>query len=126
MVDDLRFTPAGARTASSPVKMRTRATIHCLEPQHPVDLSTVFTDVSTDDWFYSYVYDLYMDGVVNGYSNHTFRPSQYVTTGEALKMILLAAGFEEPERVASHGRGAISTWPWIRESSMAGISPTSM
>ena len=73
-----------------------------LEPQHPVDLSTVFTDVSTDDWFYSYVYDLYMDGVVNGYSNHTFRPSQYVTTGEALKMILLAAGFEEPERVASH------------------------
>ena len=64
-----------------------------LEPQHPVDLSTVFTDVSTEDWFYSYVYDLYMDGVVNGYSNHTFRPSQYVTTGEALKMILLAAGF---------------------------------
>ena len=73
-----------------------------LEPQHPVDLSTVFTDVSTEDWFYSYVYDLYVDGVVDGYSNHTFRPAKNVSTGEALKMILLAAGYAEPEQVASH------------------------
>lgn len=73
-----------------------------LEPQHPMDLSTVFTDVSTEDWFYSYVYDLYVEGVVNGYSNHTFRPDKNVSTGEALKMILLAAGYDEPEAVASH------------------------
>lgn len=32
----------------------------------------------------------------------TFRPKNTVTTGQALKMILLAAGYPEPERAASH------------------------
>ena len=32
----------------------------------------------------------------------TFRPEEKVTTGQALKMIILAAGHAEPEKVSSH------------------------
>ena len=41
-------------------------------------------------------------GVVSGYPDGTYRPTKKVTTGESLKMILLAAGYPEPERVDSH------------------------
>lgn len=68
----------------------------------PVDLTKVFTDVAANGWYYGYVHDLYIAKVIDGYGDHTFRPDRTVTTGEALKMILLAAGYEEPEPVASH------------------------
>lgn len=67
-----------------------------------VDLKNVFTDVKDTDWFVSYVQELYSRSVIEGYPDKTFRPNRTVTTGEALKMILLAAGYDEPERVASH------------------------
>lgn len=67
-----------------------------------VNASEVFTDLYEDQWYYDYVNDLYNDGVINGYEDGTFRPERTVTTGEALKMIILAAGYEEPEAVESH------------------------
>lgn len=72
------------------------------DPLGSVDLSTVFTDVPADQWYYSYIQQLYSRGIVDGFSDRTFRPNDTVTTGQALKMILLAAGYEEPEKVASH------------------------
>lgn len=68
----------------------------------PVDITTVFTDMKADDWHYSYVCELYSKAIIDGYPDRTFRPNNTVTTGEALKMILLAAGYETPEPVASH------------------------
>lgn len=68
----------------------------------PVDITTVFSDMKLDDWHYDYVCELYSKAVIDGYPDRTFRPNGTVTTGEALKMILLAAGFETPEPVASH------------------------
>lgn len=67
-----------------------------------VDITTVFSDMKADDWHYAYVAELYNKTVINGYPDGTFRPDSIVTTGEALKMILLAAGYETPEPVASH------------------------
>lgn len=67
-----------------------------------VEASTVFPDLNAELWYYNYVNVLYNDGVINGYEDSTFRPNNTVTTGEALKMILLAAGYAEPERVQSH------------------------
>ncbi len=61
-----------------------------------------FFDVSATDWYYSVVMQLAENGTIDGYPDGTFRPQRTVTTGQALKMILLAAGYEEPERVASH------------------------
>jgi hypothetical protein len=54
-----------------------------------------FSDVHTGDWFYGYVSSLAASGVVNGYPDGTFRPKNSVTVGEALKLILLAAGYGE-------------------------------
>ena len=68
----------------------------------PVDITTVFSDMKAEDWHYSYVCELYSKGIIDGYPDRTFRPNNTVTTGEALKMILLAAGYETPEPVASH------------------------
>ena len=64
--------------------------------------SDVFSDLTQDQWYYVYVNELYNSSVINGYEDGTFRPERTVTTGEALKMILLAAGFEEPDEVESH------------------------
>lgn len=61
-----------------------------------------FSDVAQNDWYYDDVMTLAEAGVVSGYPDATYRPTKQVTTGEALKMILLAAGYPEPEQVASH------------------------
>ncbi len=68
----------------------------------PVDITAVFSDMKQDDWHYDYVCELYSKSVIDGYPDRTFRPNGTVTTGEALKMILLAAEYETPEPVASH------------------------
>lgn len=74
------------------------------EDQNPnlYDVADIFSDISTSAWYYDYVNDLYNEGVVNGYEDSTFRPERTVTTGETLKMILLAAGFQEPEPATQH------------------------
>ena len=61
-----------------------------------------FSDVPEDSWFYTDVITLAESGVIGGYPDGTYRPTKKVTTGEALKMILLAAGYPEPEPAASH------------------------
>jgi len=72
------------------------------DPLAGLDLTTVFSDIEKDDWHYDYVAELYKRGVVDGFPDRSFRPDEKVTTGQALKMILLAAGYAEPEKVASH------------------------
>lgn len=67
-----------------------------------IDVSELFSDIEQTDWYYTYINDLYNSGVINGYTDGTFKPNQTVTTGEALKMIMLAAGYSEPTPVASH------------------------
>ena len=54
-----------------------------------------FVDVRESDWFYDYVKNLTRAGMINGYGNGTFMPQNNITAGEALKIILLAAGAEE-------------------------------
>ena len=72
------------------------------QPDTTVDLTALFSDIPANAWYYDYVEDLYRAKVVDGYGNGTFKPESNVKTGEALKMILLAAGYDEPEPVASH------------------------
>ncbi|MBP1736826.1 MAG: lysozyme [Oscillospiraceae bacterium] len=57
--------------------------------------SGTYSDVASDDWFYTYVSELSAGGVVSGYPDGTFLPDNSVTCGEALKLILLAAGYSE-------------------------------
>ena len=53
-----------------------------------------FTDVKSSDWFYTYVTDLASAGIINGMTDTTFEPNGEVTYGQALKMIMLATGYD--------------------------------
>lgn len=56
--------------------------------------SALYSDVSAQDWFYYYVSALNTDNVIGGYPDGSFKPANAVTCGEALKLILLAAGYD--------------------------------
>ena len=52
------------------------------------------SDVPSNIWYYTYVKDLYDSKVITGITATTFSPQGTVTFGQALKLILLAAGYE--------------------------------
>ena len=61
-----------------------------------------YTDVKSTDWFYPYVMALTESGVIGGNTATTYAPRSAVTWGEALKMVLLAAGYDEQPSDGSH------------------------
>lgn len=46
--------------------------------------------------------DLATAGVINGFEDGTFRPAGEVTYAQALKTIMLAAGYAEPAKTGAH------------------------
>ena len=56
---------------------------------------TGFKDVSEKDWYYSYVKELTDLKIFTGFDDGTFRPNGFITNGQALKLILKAAGYGE-------------------------------
>ncbi len=61
-----------------------------------------FSDVSAEKWFFDYVMELSEAGVIGGRGSGVFDPDSPVTVGEALKLILLAAGCDEQDAGESH------------------------
>lgn len=61
-----------------------------------------FSDVKSDDWYYQYVKDLYDLGVVDGTTATTYSPQRDVTFGQALKLILISAGYEAQDPISAH------------------------
>ncbi len=55
------------------------------------DKTSVFTDVTSDDWYYSYVNTAYQFGIIKGISNTEFNPNGTVSRQEAAVMISRAA-----------------------------------
>lgn len=49
-----------------------------------------FTDIKVDDWYTKYIVNAAQLQIVQGYSDHTFRPEKTVNLVENLKMLLLA------------------------------------
>lgn len=80
-----------------------------------------FTDVKSTDWYYASVKSLYESGVINGTSDTTFSPKGTVTLGHALKMILLAAGYEEQAPTTTHWASG-----YYRLASQKGFLPPGM
>lgn len=54
-----------------------------------------FTDVKSGQWFYTYVMDLAEAGIIGGMTPTTYQPDSEVTYGQALKLIMMAAGYPE-------------------------------
>lgn len=61
----------------------------------------VFSDVNPNEWYAPYINRLYAAGVIGGTGNNTFSPKANMKYGEALKMILLAAG--HPKQLETGG-----------------------
>ncbi len=57
--------------------------------------SAIFSDVSQEDWHYSYVNEAYRSGLVSGYDDGTFRPNNSITYAEFAVMI--CGGFYSAE-----------------------------
>ena len=71
-----------------------------------------FTDLAEKHWAYSYVKELYDAGVVNGTTDTTFSPQGTVTLGQALKLILLAAGYGEQAPTKEHWASGYYSLAW--------------
>lgn len=61
-----------------------------------------FTDMTSSTWCYKYVTELSDAKVIDGYTDGTFRPDNTVTYGQALKLIMLAAGYSAQAQTGSH------------------------
>lgn len=66
-----------------------------------------FTDVPADEWYTDYVRKAYLDGVIDGYSDRTFRPAQTINFAEASKIIantfLKEKKFQNPDKNLAQG-----------------------
>ena len=58
-------------------------------------LNAGYKDVPADAWYASNLSDLSAAGVVSGYPDGTYRPGGSVTVAEAVKLLVLAAGYSE-------------------------------
>ena len=61
-----------------------------------------FTDLESDEWYYSFVTSLAAEGIISGFRDGSYRPDQPVTAGQVLKLVLLACGYPEQPQTTSH------------------------
>ena len=54
-----------------------------------------FSDVTPSTWCYKYVAELSDAKIISGYTDGSFKPNNTITYGAALKLIMLAAGYDE-------------------------------
>ncbi|CAH1221596.1 hypothetical protein PAECIP111893_04738 [Paenibacillus plantiphilus] len=79
-----------------------------------------FNDVKSSDWFYSSVASLVQRGIVNGFSDGTFKPNQTVTRAELIKMAVTALKLDVSERKEGQ------SWyvPYVEAAKTAGVYTT--
>lgn len=67
-------------------------------------LTTVstFWDVTYDMWYYKYISPLTYAEIIDGRGDGSYAPQDYITVGEALKLIMLAAGYPEQAETNLH------------------------
>lgn len=54
----------------------------------------IFSDVNTGDWFYPYICAASNNKIIDGYSDGSFKPGNYINFAEASKIIVNAFGYE--------------------------------
>jgi S-layer homology domain len=74
-----------------------------------------FSDVHPSDYFYQAVHDLSIAGIISGYSDCTFRPSNTVTRGQASKIVVLAANIVTDTHGAPHFTDVPPTNPFYNQ-----------
>ena len=59
-----------------------------------VSAAKTYTDVKSGDWYYEFVNYMSDKGIINGYTDNTFRPNNYVKRTEFIKMMVETFGLE--------------------------------
>lgn len=117
----------GTKLATSGIAAK-NSTVYAQWTQNASELAAApdgFSDVASDDWFYPYVMQLSASGVLDGYSDGTFRPQQAVTVGQALKLICSAAGVDASAYSGTHWadgyRAAALARGWATKDELANL-----
>ena len=76
----------------------------------PMIVNAAFSDVATEHWAKEYIDKLTSSKVINGYPDGTFRPSDTLTKGAFLKLIVTAS---LPEVDFSYGPKDFDHWAAI-------------
>lgn len=100
LISQLKFVPASGYTGSVEIPYVAYNSAGDAIASGTFSLGVVntvkrFTDVTSSTWCYKYVTELSDAGVIDGYSDASFRPNNSITYGAALKLIMLAAGYAE-------------------------------
>ena len=105
-ISSLQFTPASGFTGNVEIPYVAYNTSGNAVGSGTFSLGVVsaipkFKDVTSSTWCYKYVAEMCDAGVISGYSDGTYRPNGSLTYGAALKLIMLAAGYEEQKPTVS-------------------------
>jgi hypothetical protein len=74
------------------------------------DSTTAFSDISASAWYAKYIKAAKKLGIVNGYSNGTFRPGQVVNQAELLKLVLTGFGIDLTDYTVTDSTLDASQW----------------
>ncbi len=85
--NDNTVRPDASVTRAEFVKMITVAA-----KQYASDAVCSFNDISSDDWYYSYVASAVNEGIVMGYADNTFKPNDLLTRQDAVLMLYRITG----------------------------------
>ena len=84
-------------------------------PLVPGGYTSPFTDVASGAWYYPFVSSLNHQGVVHGYDDGRFGPEDTVRTGDAVLMVVKAAGSgDQPARAGEHYASGYVRCAWER------------
>lgn len=80
-------------------------------------LAISFTDLESGHWAYEYITTLAEEGVINGFDDGTYKPSNTVTKGQFIKLVISSCmpsyiDLSEAESTMDHWAG---TYIWIAE-----------
>ena len=106
-ISSLRFVPASGFTGSVEIPYLAYNTSGNAVAGGKFCLGVVssvprFKDVTSSTWCYKYVVEMSDADVIDGYADGSFRPNNTVTYGQALKLIMLAAGYKTQDATGSH------------------------
>lgn len=106
-ISQLRFVPAGSFTGSVEIPYVAYSSNGTAIGVGKFCLGVVnsirqFKDMSSSTWCYKYVTELSDAKVIDGFTDGTFRPNNTVTCGQALKLIMLAAGYPAQPKTSTH------------------------
>ena len=106
-ISQLRFVPASGYTGSVEIPYVAYSSTGNAIASGKLCLGIVksvpkFKDVNSSTWCYKYVVEMSDADVIDGYADGSFRPDNTVTYGQALKLIMLAAGYSAQNPTGSH------------------------